>query len=327
MAKLDRGAGRYQLKSVMNYQQNIKCLFLLTLFLRSFAHCLFSQTSSPNESLYLAKRLGLEETEQEGNWAVQNVKLSNTSEAQFVWRFGDIDNFNQTWRVAHNPFSGEIASPLTIENALLFENRGVTDRAFNLPDKKNSPQRLHAIFDLSPIPKRITDYSIQFYIITNGQKTEENAWIASINGVEQLGLQQLLKKMEMKPYQGYLINWYFPATLFTPPDEELEITLGLQSTNSKSVFAVDFFKILGNPHNPQFKVNINGVVRSINSGNALSDIKVQCQGRKTYTDSKGHFSFNQCAAGVSLVSIGEKKTESQSLNLAQNEKKKLYFLK
>ena len=107
----------------------------------------------------------------------------------------------------------------------------------------------------------------------------------------------------------------------------MEITLGLQSTNSKSVFAVDFFKILGNPHNPQFKVNINGVVRSINSGNALSDIKVQCQGRKTYTDSKGHFSFNQCAAGVSLVSIGEKKTESQSLNLAQNEKKKLYFLK
>ena len=92
---MDRGAARYQLKSDMNYPQNLKYLFLVTIFLPSFTLYLFSQTSSPHESLYLAKRLGLEETEQEGNWAVQNVKLSNTSEAQFVWRFGDIDNFNQ----------------------------------------------------------------------------------------------------------------------------------------------------------------------------------------------------------------------------------------
>ena len=43
----------------------------------------------------------------DGDWAKQYVTLSNTPEADYMIRIGDIDNLGYGWAEGFNPFSGK----------------------------------------------------------------------------------------------------------------------------------------------------------------------------------------------------------------------------
>lgn len=50
-------------------------------------------------------------TPQDGNWAAKTMLLTNTPEAAFMARIGDIDNLGYGWPGGFNPFTGRSTPP------------------------------------------------------------------------------------------------------------------------------------------------------------------------------------------------------------------------
>ncbi|MBK1878003.1 carboxypeptidase-like regulatory domain-containing protein [Pelagicoccus mobilis] len=298
----------------------------------------------------LAKRLSLAETASDGAWMEAAVTISDTPEGAKSWRVGDIDNFGQTWRIAHNPLSGEIASRLkkrdipeeakaslpkgVDEESYILglsvngtEGEEVTDTVFNRTLAESSPSSLEAEVFLEGRSEGAQSYTLQFYLVTSGQRSGSNDWKVALNGKSQPELGRLISLTEMKPRQGYLFSYQFYSDVLDADDLSLGVRIGLGDTGSQTEFAVDFLKVIEDCDTPDFAGTVHGIVRSSGSGRPLPDVLVSCQGSETRTGKDGTFRFDARPAGQAYVCIDGSLENFKTIRLADGETLKTYFAK
>jgi len=297
-------------------------LFLLLL---TASFLLSAGIASEVEMSELAKRMSLPETENDGDWSAPYAESIDTAEAEVTLRFGDIDNFGQTWRIIHDPFSGEIASPLVELPSPINEYSDGTDQLFNYETEEGRKDGvLNVSLPLASVPDSISNASLQFYFATDGQTAGGNRWEVSINGEALPELSAFLGRLTLQPKQGYIVYWRLPLAAAQSGQETLDVSIRSQGN---SAFAVDFFKILLNEKSSRQGADVTGVVRKKGSGKPLSNVEISCQGRTVLTDEKGAFRFRSIPGGATTVVLGVLEGEEvrRIFQHYLKEEKKLYF--
>ncbi|MCH6257975.1 hypothetical protein MLD52_15555 [Puniceicoccaceae bacterium K14] len=298
----------------------------------------------------IAKRLSLADTKSEGAWMEPMAQISDGSEGSMTWRMGDIDNFGQTWRIAHNPFSGEIASRLekgVIPEAALEklpkgvdeesyilglavsggELDGVTDSVFNQSLAETSPSSFELQLPLDGFSRTVERLVLQFYLVSSGQSEDQNEWAVSVNGKSLPELGRLISLTKMRPRQGYLFSYQIDANHIDPDNPIISIQLGFDDRRSHTEFALDFIKVIADCDTPNFDGVVHGIVRSSGSARPVPSVLVSCQGKTIRTDEGGTFRFDSISAGQAYVCVDGDLDNFKTISVFDGDTLKLYFAK
>ncbi len=262
-------------------------------------------------------------TATDGDWAAQNVTLTNTSEAAFMVRVGDIDNLGYGWPSNFDPFSGETtpvhAWPCTSGDA----DASGTDRimvvssyASNPPNGSdgytsctsrpaNSPRPVILQWDKQATGS-INAATLQIFV----DDFQAPSWRASyqvlINGVRIPTLERLINSLDQTGPVGKLITFQIPSEyLYLLNNGRLSLLFDDPVTGAGDGYAIDFVKLLINPKISSAQTGtVSGKVLDSASGTALKGAAVTVNGEVlALTDASGAYSVTTVSAGYAAVQV------------------------
>lgn len=292
-----------------------------------------------NTFLFLSVSFGLalnaQNDNQNGDWSKRFVQLDNTSEADYMIRYGDIDNLGFGWEKNFNPFSGKSTPshdwPMEKKDSTeingfdmvmigssfknsdmsrdgycgakdyLIENFGNTTFEFKIS--------LHNI-DTS----KINNVTLQFFVDDFQPKEFGSKFELYINNKPATFAYKTLNSLAQTGPIGKLITIDVPST-FVSEFKKNEVTFLFDDKTSGigDGFAIDFIKILINKKTIK-TAPIKGIVKGAND-KAVIGAKVVCNGQTIVSDAKGQFTFKAIPLGLALISVTEKNGKEMDFNI------------
>ncbi len=258
-------------------------------------------------------------TANDGNWATKRVALTNTPQAAFMARVGDIDNMGFGWETGFDPFSGESTPghgyPWEADPA----DPDGTDRIMVVSSYVGTPPCGHDGYtDYTERPTNIVhsivlQYALPALTVTNSvlqifvDDFQAPVWCANyqvtLNGRRATFLEPIINALEQTGPIGKMITVSVPANFLNEvATGRLEFKFDDLTTGAGDGYSIDFIKLLVNAKPISLPAgNISGKVRDAGTSLAIAGAKVVAFGITATTDSSGFYTLTNVPAGLAFV--------------------------
>ncbi|MBA2612638.1 MAG: hypothetical protein H0U95_11740 [Bacteroidetes bacterium] len=282
--------------------------FKLLLLATGFSISLFSQTDNNN-----------------GNWKERNVFKTNTTEADFMVRSGDIDNLGFGWEDNFNPFSGKSTNShpypwdrdsteiLGFDMIMVVSSMGKKDAPCGGEGYSGSREALITTYGKTTFPltvslkeidtSKIKSVIIQMFVDDFQARTFCSKFEAYINSVRAPYIEKSLNAIDQTGPIGKLL------TIVVPKDKlkdfkagKVELLIDDNTTGAADGFAIDFIKILINPKVLQYG-NVSGKLINEATGKPIANASIQCGGQTVKTNALGQYKLLKVPSGLAIISV------------------------
>jgi hypothetical protein len=256
-------------------------------------------------------------TANDGNWATKLVALTNTPQAAFMARVGDIDNMGFGWETGFDPFSGAstpahdypwVADPADPDG---------TDRIMVVTSYVGTPpfgQDGYSTFTERPdnsVRSIVLQYALPALTITNSvlqifvDDFQAPVWgtvyQVTLNGRRASFLEPIINRLDQTGPIGKLITVIVPANFLNEvATGRLEFKFDDLTIGAGDGYSIDFIKLLVNAKS-LLTGNISGKVRDAGTSLAIPGAKVVSFGITATTDSSGFYTLTNVPAGLAFV--------------------------
>lgn len=251
------------------------------------------------------------------DWSAKWIALTNTSQAAFTARVGDIDNLGFGWPTGFDPFSG-ISTPVhtypwTADPA----DPDGTDRIMVVSSYLGTPPCLidgytrdstrpenavrPIVLSYALPPLTVTDAVLQIFV----DDFQAPVWCANytvtLNGRRASFLETVINQLVQTGPIGKLITISIPADFLNEvATGRLSFTFDDTTTGAGDGYAIDFIKLLVNGRCLQTG-SISGHVRDAETSQPVAGAQVTSFGRTTNTDATGFYLLAGVPAGLAFV--------------------------
>lgn len=260
-------------------------------------------------------------TKTDGNWSLQYVALKNTPEADMMIRVGDIDNLGYGWAENFNPFYGRATEPhnypwekdntnapgtdlLMVASSYKYGSDLAKDGyAESMSREDSRPVAIKIpLKDLGNI--EVNAAALQLFI-DDFQSPEMNSkFQVKVNGVRFTEAEKMISNIDQSGPRGKLITIRFTDELlkYITADSTLVIFIDDPTTGIGDGYAIDFAKLLINPHGVLYKGAIKGKIIDADTRKPIAHAtaEVKDYGSAT-TDNEGNFLLQDVPAGLDIV--------------------------
>jgi uncharacterized repeat protein (TIGR01451 family) len=269
-----------------------------------------------------------------GNWARFHESLLSTPEADLMLRTGDIDNLGFGWPAGFDPFSGnstpshgfpwlvDTNDPAGTDRILLGSSydghppfgsdgyTGSTTRPQNLPQAITISNQLTSL--------KVHSAILQMFVDDFQSPVWGSRFQATINGVRAPFLEDILNQLTQTGPIGRLITLQVPVDyLSLVSTGNVVFHIDDPTTGAGDGYAVDFVKLLLNPHSLSQTGTITGTVRDTIQSAPIANALVSAGGgvATAYTDAAGNYALTNVAAGLVFVTASKPNFGSQTLSV------------
>jgi len=266
----------------------------------------------------MAVSVAAQVTPEDGDWAAHSASLSDTPQAQFMARVGDIDNLGFGWPQGFDPFSGETTPSHEYPWDVDPQDPAGTDRIMVITSYDGDTpagQDGYTTFTQRP------DNDVRPIVLTYalGGVTVRNAalqlfvddfqapdWAAeyqvTINGQRITGLEALINQLSQTGPVGKLVTFELPPQFFPAvASGRLEFEFDDRTTGAGDGYAVDFIKLLVNRTGGLSTGTITGQVTAEGTGEPIANAVVTSFDRQAMTDAEGNYRLTDVPSGLAYV--------------------------
>ncbi|MFB6342080.1 Ig-like domain-containing protein [Saccharicrinis sp. FJH62] len=255
-------------------------------------------------------------TENDGDWSEKYVSLSNTPEAEFMVRTGDIDNLGFGWPVNFDPFSGNSTPghgfPWTPDET----DPSGTDRIMVITSYVGTPPYGRDGYtsgtsrpsnSVRPIQLTFSDTfnigsaEIQMFVDDFQAPVWGSHYVVLLDSLRNSDLENIINALVQTGPIGKMITYTIPENLlYLLGDGKLAIEFDDFTTGAGDGYAIDFIKLLINPvDTSNNNTVISGTVTDKTSGNPLEGVIVSTNdNRKDTTDVYGKYAIHNVKPGI-----------------------------
>ncbi|MBN2893421.1 MAG: carboxypeptidase regulatory-like domain-containing protein [Bacteroidales bacterium] len=266
----------------------------------------------------------------DGDWKKNYVTMSNTPEAEYMVRVGDIDNLNCGWQANFDPFSGRETDsheyPWPPQDGNILGLDMVMLPSSYKPEQEpcgsdgysgyyeemieDYSKTVHEIEIPLNLPENLSIKSVRIVMFVDDFQPREfcSKFTATIDGKDCPFIDDVLNNLSQTGPIGKIININVPAEYLNLFDKEkIVLLIDDKTTKAGDGFAIDFVKILINPTNKVNKTgNIKGIVYD-EEGEPMVNATVKVGEIMTKTDSNGEFILKNMLAGIVIIEVIDKK--------------------
>ena len=265
----------------------------------------------------LPEQISAQITPTDGDWSAAYVALTNTPEAAFMARAGDIDNLGFGWPPGFDPFSGASTPAHNYPFSPDPADPDGTDRIMVVSSYSGSPpcgqdgytsttsrpannvRPIVIPFSLPPIA--ISNAVLEIFVDDFQAKLWCANYQVTVNGRRAPFLEVIINALDQTGPVGKLITVALPADFL---NEVGTGTLALKfddpTTGAGDGYAIDFVKLLVNESSVETG-NISGHVRDAQSNLPIPSAQVVCFGITNSTDTNGFYTLTNVPAGLAFV--------------------------
>ncbi len=258
-----------------------------------------------------------------GDWKKRYVFLKNTPEAEYMIRYGDIDNLDCGWDQNFNPFSGKVSGtheyPMERKDATEINGFDIVLLGTSYKDPANARDGYSGAYEYLQktfgktnfefsIPLKGIDTSkvksvvVQIFIDDFQAKSFESKFEFYINKKRYTPAEKLINLIDQTGPVGKLI------TILITPDrisdfkkDTLKLMIDDRTTSIGDGFAIDFFKILVNPKSIK-KGTVTGKVFD-QSGWPVANASVSCNGETVKSLPNGTYKLLNVPSGLAVITV------------------------
>lgn len=258
------------------------------------------------------------------NWQSNHVTLSNTAEADYIIRLGDIDNLNFGWEEDYDPFCGRStyahgypwdANPNDIKgmDRILLSSKYVPGKfeecygdgysnAFDPASCK--PQKMSLP---TSILKTATIKNAYLQIFVDDFQAPQlcSKFQVWLNDKRFLEAEKIMNALDQTGPIGKLVTIAIPEEFYQELKDKEALTLYIDEVKGAGDgFAIDFVRLLVN-RNPQkiCRGNVNGIVMDKNTMQPIGNAQVIANTEQNIvqTDATGKFSIQNIPSGYQIL--------------------------
>lgn len=258
-------------------------------------------------------------TKNDGDWSKQYVALSNTPEAEFMIRSGDIDNLGYGWEEGFNPFSGRSTETHPWPYDINPEDASGTDRVMIPTSFIKNPDAApcltdgyssgdHSIYKVFPLQlslESLKNANINSAFLLMFVDDFQSPSICSkfrvwFNGKRFTEVENILNAIDQSGPVGKMIFAKVPTDMLPLlKKDKLVISIDDSTTHAGDGFAIDFVKLLVNPKPYAYTGTLS--VRVINSAdlNPIEGANIKVPGiAETNSNAEGYGEIKNIPAGL-----------------------------
>ena len=267
----------------------------------------------------IVPRAGAQVTETDGDWVAEYASLTNTPQAAFMARVGDIDNLGFGWPGGFDPFSGNstpghaypwtqgasdpdgtdrimVVSSYTYGSSAPCGNDGYVSTT-SRPGNEVRPIVLQ--YNLPPLT--ITNAALQIFV----DDFQPTVWCANyqvtVNGHRAPFLETVINQLNQTGPIGKLITVPVPPDFFSEvASGQLSVEFDDPTSGAGDGYAIDFIKLLVNASSFQTG-GVSGHVTDAVNSQPIAGAQVASFGSTNSTDATGAFDLGEIPAGLALV--------------------------
>jgi OOP family OmpA-OmpF porin len=271
--------------------------------------------------------------DQAHDWALRYERTEGGPEADLVVRTGDINNLGFGWPKNYDPFSGKSTpphpfpwspkpgSPNGTDRMLLgsavtqadfnehpFAGEGYTgsllrpcqqspDASTCKPRQDSMPQPI--VLSVGDLPPNIDAVLFQIFVDDFQSPSFHSHFQASLNGTRIPSLEQALNALDQTGPIGKLITVnllpeYFPLL----KSGTVKLLIDDPTTHAQDGYAIDFVRILVNPHKFQYLVSVAVTVKDWDKNTPVAGATVTAALQSASTDASGNCALSGLPAGL-----------------------------
>jgi hypothetical protein len=253
----------------------------------------------------------------DGDWSAAHVMLTNTPEAAFMARVGDIDNLGFGWPTGFDPFSGASTPPHGFPFSPDPADPDGTDRIMVVSSYVGSPpcgQDGYTSTTSRPansVRPIVLPFALPAVAISNAvlqvfvDDFQAKVWCANyqvtINGRRAPFLEVIINALDQTGPIGKLLTVALSADFLNEVGTgSLALQFDDPTTGAGDGYAIDFVKLLVNETSLKAG-NISGHVRDAQSNLPISGAEVVAFGITNVTDANGLYTLTNVPAGLAFV--------------------------
>ena len=258
-------------------------------------------------------------TANDGNWATKRVALTNTPQAAFMARVGDIDNLGFGWETGFDPFSGESTPGHDYPWAADPADPDGTDRIMVVSSYMGTPPcgydgyTSYTERPTNSVRSIVLQYALPTLTVTNSvlqifvDDFQAPVWCANyqvtLNGRRATFMEPIINSLEQTGPIGKMITVNVPVSFLNEvATGRLEFKFDDLTTGAGDGYSIDFIKLLVNAKPVSLPAgNISGKVRDAVTSLAIAGAKVVAFGITATTDSNGFYTLTNVPAGLAFV--------------------------
>jgi hypothetical protein len=256
-------------------------------------------------------------TANDGEWAAKRVALTNTPQAAFMARVGDIDNDGFGWPASFDPFSGESTPAHSYPWEADPADPDGTDRILvvtsyvGAPPCGNDGYTGGTIRPDNTVRPIVLQYALPALTVTNSvlqifvDDFQAPVWCANyqvtVNGRRASFLEPIINRLDQTGPIGKLITIIVPASFLNEVGTgRLEFKFDDLTTGAGDGYSIDFIKLLVNAKSLPTG-SISGHVTDAATSLAIGGAKVTSFGLTATTDASGFYTLANVPAGLAYI--------------------------
>ena len=271
--------------------------------------------------------------DQAHDWVLRYERTDGGPEADLVVRTGDINNLGFGWPKGYDPFSGKSTPPHSFpwspkpgtpdgtDRMLL--GSGVTQADFNehpfagegytssllrpcqqspaastcKPRQDSMPQPI--VLSVGDLPPKIDAVLFQMFVDDFQAPSFHSHFQASLNGTRIPSLEQVLNALDQTGPIGKLITVnLLPEYLPLLRSGTVKLLIDDPTTHAQDGYAMDFVRVLVNPHKFQYLVSVAVTVKDWDKNTPIAGATVTAALQTASTDASGNCQLNGLPAGL-----------------------------
>lgn len=248
----------------------------------------------------------------------------DTSLADVVYRYGDMDNLGYGWPTGFDPFSGENtpvhgfpfypepSDPAGTDRIMVISGyeykktgiASITNRTdgYTSATKRpyNNPEKLKLEYDLKG--KTVQHALLQIFVDDFQSTSFKSKFRVWLNGKEAVWINSYLNELKQGGPIGKLLSLQvLPEFIPMIQSGKLEILIDGPDTDAGDGFAIDFVQLLINPKDIAVSP-VKGKVLDAKSNKPIAGAFIKISGAsETESDAEGNFSVNNVPCGMVVI--------------------------
>ena len=257
------------------------------------------------------------------SWALKTERTANGPEADLVVRTGDINNLGFGWPEEFDPFSGKstpghgypwdprpgapdgtdrilVGSVDTAKDASAHSHDGYTDYAI---DHRTTSMPVPITLEMGALPAKVNVVLLQMFLDDFQSPVWGSHFQITLNGTRIPSFEAAINSLEQTGPIGKLVTFkllpeYWPLLR----SGKVKVLIDDPTTHIPDGFAIDFVRILVNPHPFKYAVSLNCTVVDAATHKAIAAATVDAATGTSTTDAGGKCLLKNLPAGLVTAS-------------------------
>jgi OOP family OmpA-OmpF porin len=287
--------------------------------------------------------------DQARDWALRYERTEGGPEADLVVRTGDINNLGFGWPKNFDPFSGKstpahpfpwpskAGAPEGTDQILLgsavtaadfaanpFAGDGYTrtilapcqESASSSPCKNRQDSMPRpVVLPMGTLPAKVDAVLMQIFVDDFQAPSFHTHFQASLNGTRIPSLEQALNALDQTGPIGKLISVnLLPEYFSLLQSGTVKLLIDDPTTHAQDGYALDFVRILVNPHKFQYLVSLTVTVKDWDKNSPIAGATVSAALQSASTDASGNCALNEVPAGLVVATAAAPGYDANSVS-------------